>query len=321
MSKRTPQALYIAGWHDLFEPTYRRGGKVCYYHSSPGWFREVIHTGEKRRRLFDRYGLTAALQCIAVFDQLRQFAGAKPIEQRGWIVDSFGKPLSMDETAHVLFTMWRFRSREAQKTEKDEKKRSVRATLQLLVRARWIVKAKYCPVRDLPTLPGPKTCGDNRAPDCRDTVRTVSGHCRDTVGTLCAPIADSRQAEQIGDRREEQAERGRCPDWRPDDRLPGSTAGGPAALPALPAGVSPEDTDEAMRALTAAGFGLVKARELWEASDFDVQRITDACEAAIVLKATGKLKSKRPTGYILRFIERRYELPRELLAQRRKTGE
>jgi hypothetical protein len=153
-------AYYIVGWHDRYEPRYRRGTELRKWQRPLDYYHAPVHQGNARAEAFKRFGPLRGLAVIGFFDTLCQLAARQEEPQRGWLLDQFNRPLGARDIANLL----------------GLPKATVSRHLDMVCALGWASLV-----------------------DCAHSVRTVCAQCAHSVRTACAqcpPTADSQQMDR-----------------------------------------------------------------------------------------------------------------------------
>ncbi|MEP0846040.1 MAG: hypothetical protein HRF50_04365 [Phycisphaerae bacterium] len=134
MAEEQERALYIAYWHDQVrgfegrDPRSRNGPP-----SGPlSWYRANVHTGRKRRALFERFGEPAGRAMIGYYDHICQLSTAQPIARRGYLINQFGTPYRLEQLPLALECL-------------KESEEFARDCIENLIAAGWLVWRPWPP--------------------------------------------------------------------------------------------------------------------------------------------------------------------------------
>lgn len=92
------QALYVSGWHEHYEPRYRKGTEVRSFLGSAGWYRRPID-GSAQQELIEEVGLQRARCLMGTFVAVCDYVASLGEEYRGWLVTPTGAALSLTGAA------------------------------------------------------------------------------------------------------------------------------------------------------------------------------------------------------------------------------
>jgi hypothetical protein len=312
------KALYVAGGSDLFEPTYTKRGQAAHYFGVIDRFREPIHSGRKAEALLAEYGLTRGRAIIGTYDAVRRQAAARAIDARWWLVDPFGRPLTMEQVAVNCLVLWRLPPTADAIAELVEDLEALASPQH-----RWLIWADYRPVEKQLTVPLPLTDESELGPDRVETEAEPGPH--------ADPPTDNRQKQ---DRQTATVNPdnpptplAETPDSDAAERERGEEIQGreSAALPALPRTIAPDGhPPTAVGLLRMLGFDAVAAMQVAaDALDAvgpgeDVELILDAAEGAEIMQRAGELK-RSVAAYVRGFVrDGGWKLPAELDRRRRR---
>ena len=289
------RAIYVVGWHELFEPRYRDSATGLYrsYTGCPGWFREHIHTGEQRQRLLEAHGFEEMLAMIGLYDQIRQLAAATGIEHRGWIVDPFGKPIPV---ARIPATVAHYTGTALSR----ERAEVYRVRAEQLISAQWLEIHSFRPKQGCVTLPPRKAYKHPK-------FRSRSGMLPKRKAE-----AEAEAEQQIRTRKKKQKQK---------------QEGAVAAVASPPLGDSAATASAACNSdrrtsaialLMQVGFKPATAREL--ADDYGPSRVMVAVECAAA-KASANRIEKSPEAYIRGCLLNSWGTPEGIDAYRQRVVE
>lgn len=266
------------------------------YAAAPGWFIERIHRGIHREKIRDKYDEPTLGACLATYDLLRQFTAAHAIERRGWLVDQFGRALTLDELPQVI------RSRDFEYTKR---------ALAILIEQKWLRRRKYAPLD--PNQRGRDAAGK------LETRRATLPLSRARKGTSMSEqvrskfgVSPNKERSDPGHKAKRLTSKAKSTTYKAPD-------GGDVAAPRVEGEEMREKTADACTRLEGIGFDVPAAWALFH--KHGAERCREALDNAEALAAAGKLSNDDGgRGLICVYLEKGWKPSAELRRAREKQA-